>query len=171
MPLSKPRTCLRKLRVSPSAARLPRLAPLLVLLMAVGVVLPGCFSSNKGQGKRLYEQKCASCHGDQGQGLARLIPPLAGADYLVDHRTELPCLLRYGQNEVIVVNGIGYHNVMPGNKSLSPAQLTNLLNYIESHWGNEAKPRTIREVEQQLEACSPPTAEPAHNHPAGAPSH
>ena len=119
----------------------------------VAVTLPGCFSSNKNQGERLYVQHCAGCHGDQGQGLARLIPPIAGADYLADHRAELPCIVRNGQNEVIVVNGIGYHNVMPGHKELSPAQLTNLLNYIESHWGNESKPRTIREVEEQLAAC------------------
>ncbi|ALW85851.1 hypothetical protein AUC43_12555 [Hymenobacter sedentarius] len=119
-------------------------------------MLPGCFSNNRHQGERLYAQHCASCHGDQGQGLARLVPPLAGSDYLVDHRAELPCLLRQGQNEVIVVNGVGYHNVMPGNKSLSPAQLTNLLNYIESHWGNEAAPRTIRYVQQQLDSCRVP---------------
>ncbi|WP_310391258.1 cytochrome c [Hymenobacter sp.] len=129
--------------------------------LAVGLVLaaalPGCFSNNRHQGQRLYVQHCSGCHGEQGQGLARLIPPLAGADYLVDHRAELACILRNGQNEVIVVNGIGYHNVMPGNKALSPAQLTNLLNYIESHWGNEAAPRTIREVQQQLDACRLPT--------------
>ena len=137
----------------------PRPTPdfrLLISLLFFALALPGCFSNNRHQGQRLYAQHCASCHGDQGQGLARLIPPLAGSDYLADHRAELPCLLRNGQNAVIVVNGVGYHNVMPGNKALSPAQLTNLLNYIESHWGNEAPPRTIRDVEQQLEACRLP---------------
>ena len=129
---------------------------LLTALVAAVLVLPGCFSNNRHQGQRLYAQHCAGCHGDQGQGLARLIPPLAGADYLVDHRDELACLLRNGQREVIVVNGVGYHNVMPGNPTLSHAQLTNLLNYIESHWGNEAKPRTIREVQQQLDSCRVP---------------
>ncbi|WP_317192330.1 c-type cytochrome [Hymenobacter jeongseonensis] len=119
----------------------------------LAVSLPACFSSNKNQGERLYTQHCSSCHGDQGQGLARLIPPLAGADYLALHRAELPCLLRNGQNEPIVVNGIRYHNVMPGEKGMSPAQLTNLLNYIENNWGNKSKPRTIREVEEQLAAC------------------
>lgn len=128
---------------------LRRLLPGLLLLLA----LPGCFSNNRHQGEKLYAKNCASCHGDQGQGIGRLIPPLAGSDYLTDHRTELPCLLRNGQNEVIVVNGVGYHNVMPSNKGLSPAQLTNLLNYIESHWGNEAAPRTIREVQAQLDKC------------------
>jgi mono/diheme cytochrome c family protein len=120
------------------------------------LLLPGCFSNNRHQGEKLYALHCASCHGDQGQGLARLIPPLAGSDYLVDHRTELACLLRNGQNEVIVVNGVGYHNIMPGNKTMSTAQLTNLLNYVESHWGNEGKPRTIRDVQTQLDSCRLP---------------
>ena len=143
---------------------MPPRSLLLGLAAALGTVLPGCFSNNRHQGEKLYALHCASCHGDQGQGLARLIPPLAGADYLVDHRAELPCLLRHGQNEVIVVNGIGYHNVMPGNKTMSTAQLTNLLNYIESHWGNEAVPRTIRDVQTALDSCRvPPAAEP-HRH-------
>jgi len=129
-------------------------ALLIIFLVACG--LPGCFSNNRNQGERLYAQNCSGCHGEQGQGLARLIPPLAGADYLADHRAALACLIRRGQNEVIVVNGVGYHNVMPGNKKISPAQLTNLLNYIESHWGNEAVPRTISEVQHQLDACPEP---------------
>ena len=117
------------------------------------LLLPGCFTDKQNQGAKLYAANCAGCHGDQGQGLARLIPPLAESDYLVDHRAELACLLRNGQNEVIVVNGIGYHNIMPSNKGLSPAQLTNLLNYIESHWGNEAAPRTISEVQADIDKC------------------
>jgi mono/diheme cytochrome c family protein len=130
-----------------------RIGSLLPLAALLALALSGCFSSTKGQGQRLYAQNCASCHGDNGEGLARLVPPLAGADYLVDHRDELPCLIRHGQNKVIVVNGVGYHSVMPGNPQLSAAQVTNLLNYIESHWGNEAVPRTIREVQEDLRAC------------------
>ena len=124
------------------------LSSLLLLLL-----LPGCFTDKRNQGATLYKDTCASCHGDQGQGLGRLIPPLAGSDYLVDHRAELPCLIRHGQHDVIVVNGVGYHNVMPGNDSLSVAKMTNLLNYIESHWGNEGVPRTIRQVQDQLDGC------------------
>ena len=135
---------------------MPPRSLILGLLALLATVLPGCFSNNRHQGEKLYALHCASCHGDQGQGLARLIPPIAGADYLVDHRAELPCLLRNGQNEVIVVNGIGYHHIMPGNKTMSVAQLTNLLNYIESHWGNEAAPRTIRDVQMALDSCRVP---------------
>ena len=136
--------------LSPLTMPLRRLSGFLLLLL---LALPGCFSNNRHQGEKLYVQHCANCHGDEGQGIGRLIPPLAGADYLVKHRAELACLIRNGQNEAIVVNGIGYHNIMPGNKALSPAQLTNLLNYVESHWGNKGAPRTIRDVQAQMEQC------------------
>jgi len=129
-----------------------RLFSTLLLLL----ILPGCFTNKQNQGAALYALHCASCHGDQGQGLGRLIPPIAGSDYLAAHRAELPCLIRHGQNEVIVVNGIGYHNVMLGNDTMSVAKMTNLLNYIESHWGNESKPRTIHEVQMQLDSCRVP---------------
>ena len=124
-----------------------------LLLPLLLLTLPGCFTDKQNQGHKLYAEHCSSCHGEQGQGLARLIPPLAGADYLARHRAELPCLLRLGQRGPITVNGILYNQVMPGHAELSPAKLTNLLNYIENSWGNTATPRTIREVEEQLRAC------------------
>jgi len=117
------------------------------------LLLTACFTNKKNQGERLYAEHCASCHGEQGQGLERLIPPLAGADYLRLHRAELPCLIRRGQHGPITVNGVLYNQVMPAHPELSPAKLTNLLNYIESHWGNEGRPRTIREVQEQLTGC------------------
>ena len=124
---------------------------------AAVLALPGCFSNNRHQGPKLYAQACAGCHGDAGQGLGRLIPPLAGADYLRTHRDELPCMLRRGVHGPMTVNGILYNQVMPAarvdDRELSPARLTNLLNYIENNWGNHAPPRTIQEVERQLVGC------------------
>ena len=74
------------------------------------------------------------------------------ADYLALHRYELPCLIRHGMNHPIVVNGVPYQQVMPGD-SLSAARITNLLNYVENHWGNQHTPRTIRETADLLRAC------------------
>ena len=133
-----------------------RLLFLLTVGLGLGLTLPGCFSNNRHQGEKLYALHCSSCHGEQGQGLARLIPPVAGSDYLARHRDELACLLRNGQNQVIVVNGVSYHNIMPGNKAMSHAQITNLLNFIENHWGNRAPLRTISEVQAQLDGCRQP---------------
>ena len=47
---------------------------------------------------------------------------------------------------------------------MSTAQLTNLLNYIESHWGNEGVPRTILDVQTALDSCRVPQAAEPHHH-------
>ncbi|QDA61696.1 c-type cytochrome [Hymenobacter jejuensis] len=120
----------------------------------LGVLATGCFTERKNEGARLYKQTCANCHGEQGQGLRRLIPPLAGADYLKQHRAELPCLIRRGYKGQMVVNGVDYNQVMPGNEPLTDSQITNILNYIQTAWGNKGEVYTIREVSQQLGACN-----------------
>ncbi len=131
--------------------------------LAVGLLLlPGCFTNKGHQGERLYGQHCASCHGEQGEGLGQLIPPLAKSDYLAQHAGSLACIVRQGLRGPIVVNGVSYNQVMLGvqdtatHRHLSPAQITNLLNFLESHWGNHpgpAGPRTIAGTETELAAC------------------
>lgn len=127
------------------------------------VTLPACFTGKKNQGERLYVQHCSGCHGEQGEGLGQLIPPLAGSDYLARHPSQLACIVRYGLKGPIVVNGVGYNQLMLGvqdtttHRDLSPAQVTNLLNFIEGHWGNRPGPagvRTIAGTEAELRACS-----------------
>lgn len=135
-----------------------RLLPLLAGLLA----LPGCFTNKGHQGERLYGQHCAGCHGEQGQGIGQLVPPLAGSDYLARHPDALACIVRQGLKGPIVVNGVPYNQLMLGvqdtttHRHLSPAQITNLLNYIETHWGNHPGPtgaRTIAGTEAKLRAC------------------
>ena len=130
---------------------------------AVGLtLLPGCFTNKQHQGEHLYGQHCAGCHGEQGEGLGHLIPPLAGSDYLAQHPGQLACIVRQGLRGPILVNGVSYNQVMLGvqdtatHKHLSPAQITNLLNYIEGHWGNHPGPagaRTIAGTQAELRAC------------------
>ena len=147
-------------RLPLSALRRVGLAGLLALLG--GGLLPGCFSNKRHQGERLYVEHCAGCHGEQGQGLGRLIPPLAGSDYLAGHPRQLACVVRRGLAGPIMVNGVAYNQLMLGvqdtttHHQLTPAQITNLLNFLESHWGNRpgpGGPRTIATTEADLRAC------------------
>jgi mono/diheme cytochrome c family protein len=115
----------------------------------------GCFSNKQNEGAKLYQTHCSSCHGEQGEGLRRLIPPVAASDYLVKHRKELPCLIRQGLNGPIVVNGIEYNQVMPGHKTdLTDADIANLLNFIQQNWGNHNPPYTVREISELLAPCN-----------------
>jgi cytochrome c551 len=107
------------------------------------------------EGERLYKSNCANCHMDNGEGLGELIPPLAGADYLGLNREKLPCVLRYGLKDTIVVNGKIYAEAMPGAAKLSDIHITNILNYINNSWGNQHEPYRLDEVRKLLEECQP----------------
>ena len=133
---------------------LPTLLRGAALLLAGAALLSACFTDRQNEGQRLYATHCASCHGEQGEGLRRLMPPLAGSDYLTTHRAALPCLIRQGQRGRIVVNGVTYDQVMPAHTDLSDSQIANILNYVHGAWGNHNPKHTIREVSELLEACN-----------------
>ncbi|MDX1908047.1 MAG: cytochrome c [Bacteroidia bacterium] len=107
-------------------------------------------------GQRLYVQHCQNCHLEQGQGLRGIIPPLAGADYLRLHTDQLPCIIRQGQQGAIVVNGRTYNRPMPGNNTLTPAEITSLIQYIQGAWGNDLPKTSFQQVSQALETCPLP---------------
>lgn len=123
------------------------------LLLAGYLGLLACQDTPYQIGERLYKAQCANCHLDNGQGLGALIPPLAGSDYLVKHRAELACLVRYGIADTILVNGQQYSEKMPPHGKMSDVQIANVLNYVLSSWGNELPPLHPEELKQYLAAC------------------
>lgn len=137
-----------------AALRTPSLLRGAATLLAGAALLSACFTDRQNEGQRLYVTHCASCHGEQGEGLRRLMPPLAGSDYLTKHREALPCLIRQGQRGRIVVNGVTYDQVMPAHDDLTDSQITNILNYVHTAWGNQGGKHTISEVSQLLETCN-----------------
>lgn len=130
---------------------------LLRMVLAAGLagIMTQCFTRTQSEGELLYAQQCANCHMDDGSGLRGLIPPLAGADYLTRHRDQLPCLIKHGQQGEIVVNGVHYNRPMPANKDLQEVHITNILNYIQTHFGNKNELFTVEEVNRSLQHCRP----------------
>ncbi|MEZ4948887.1 MAG: cytochrome c [Saprospiraceae bacterium] len=105
------------------------------------------------QGEILYNNFCSNCHATDGSGLEGLIPPLASADFLKSNRKELPCIIRHGLADTIVVNGRIYAQEMEAIPNLSRFEIANILNYIEHSWGNGKQYFTIQEVEESLNSC------------------
>lgn len=106
------------------------------------------------QGKILYTNFCANCHMENGQGLKGLIPTLVKADYLVTNRGDIPCIIRNGLKGKIVVNGIEYgQQAMLPIKKLSEFEITNIMNYVSTSWGNNEKLWTVSEVREGLKKC------------------
>lgn len=99
-----------------------------------------------------YEKRCASCHGIDGNGLKDLIPPLANADWLQQNQATLVCVLRNGIHGEIVVNGKSYNQPMDGIK-LSDIELYNIINYINTSWGNKIELTTTEKVNKELREC------------------
>ncbi len=99
-------------------------------------LLPACRNTPFTQGKILYENFCANCHMDDGTGLPGIIPPLKQSDFLAEHQSELPCLIRNGIEEPLVVNGRTYRTPMEGIPQLTEFEITNVINYINTAWGN-----------------------------------
>lgn len=106
------------------------------------------------EGAQLYEQHCANCHMEDGQGLEALYPPLAQSDWLQMVDVGAACVLRHGLEGAIVVNGVEYGMAMPAQEQLSTVEITNILNYIHNAWGNERDFISLSEVEKALEACA-----------------
>ena len=118
------------------------------------IALIACNSSPYRQGEALYVTNCANCHMEDGSGLGRNIPVLAQSDYLVTHRNQLACIVKYGLKDTIVVNGTTYHQAMPGNAKLSDVEITNILNYVFQAWGNNLPVIHLKEVTGSLEKCN-----------------
>jgi len=94
---------------------------------------------------------------ENGQGLARLIPPLAQVDYLENNRVLVPCIIRNGMSGVIQVNGIKYNHPMPGNLELTSNEIANIIDFIFHAWGNDI-PRIERDsISLLLSQCDSAT--------------
>lgn len=104
-------------------------------------------------GKILYENFCANCHMEDGTGLLNIIPPLAGADYLHLYPEKLPCLIRAGIKGDVLVNGKTYSTEMPGVPKLTEFEITNVINYINTSWGNDNKIVKHLDVRNALKVC------------------
>ena len=104
------------------------------------------------EGILVYKANCANCHQTKGEGLAALYPPIANSDYLVN-KNKVICLIRYGQQGKIVVNGNQYNRPMPAHPQLSDLEVAEVVTYIYNQWGNEKKVTDVKMVAPVLEQC------------------
>src|SRR6478609_4481270 len=57
------------------------------------------------QGQVLYEKNCSNCHQKNGKGLGLLYPTVAPSDYFEKNFNASLCLMKYGKQGEIIVNG------------------------------------------------------------------
>ncbi|QCE35193.1 cytochrome c [Acetobacteraceae bacterium] len=100
------------------------------------------------RGEQIYIDRCASCHGSDGQGYGLSFPPLKKNPIVTSSNTaSLIHLLENGGSTPIIPSISPSSFTMPGfSEMLSDIQISEVLTYIRSAWGNHAKPVSVRKV-------------------------
>jgi mono/diheme cytochrome c family protein len=91
------------------------------------------------RGGRLYENNCAQCHGDQGQGAQGAYPPLAGhrAVNLVSPVNTVQAILSGGFGPATAGHPRPY-GMPPYRSLLNDEEIAAVASYVRQSWGNKA---------------------------------
>jgi mono/diheme cytochrome c family protein len=129
------------------------LAPFtIVVIIVIFIVNIATHGSIQHPGKSSYESKCADCHGDKGEGIKALVPPLANSDFALQHFDSIPCWLKNGMSHAIIVNGIEYDQPMYP-LEMDEIQIANVMNYISQEMLESDKTVSSLQVKQRLKEC------------------
>lgn len=85
------------------------------------------------EGRRLYEARCALCHGVDGDGLRSTIPALSGNEHLDDLRSIVTTIRQGGDR-------------MPPFPDLTPEEVAALVGYVRNAWENDFGVVTMEDV-------------------------
>ncbi|MEO8756063.1 MAG: cytochrome c, partial [Casimicrobiaceae bacterium] len=91
------------------------------------------------RGARIYDQRCAYCHGDAGQGAEGAYPPLAGnRAVLMASTANLVQVLRHGGYLPATAGNPRPYGMPPFGQVLDDNGIADVLTYIRASWGNDA---------------------------------
>lgn len=108
------------------------------------------------RGTRVYEQQCAQCHGDHGEGVPGAFPPLAGnrAVLLADPANLLRVVLQGGYLPATAGNPRP-HGMPPFRQVLGDEDVAAVLSFVRNAWGNRAPGVGTIDAYRAREARSP----------------
>jgi len=99
------------------------------------------------KGYELFNTVCKTCHGQDGNGLKSLAPPLNGSEWVTGDKDKLIEIVLYGLTGPVKVKGKTYappeiSSEMPGigsNKEYNDDQVAQVLSLIRQSWSNSAQ--------------------------------
>jgi mono/diheme cytochrome c family protein len=104
-------------------------------------------------GQDLYRLHCQNCHGEKGEGLGQLAPPLTDSTALSHRKHKIACFIKNGMSEKIVVNGQVYEDKMPAFPDLQPIDVAQVIVYITNSFGNKQGMYSPEQVMADLKSC------------------
>jgi len=87
------------------------------------------------RGESLYRVHCAACHLPDGRGIAGLVPPLVGTDWVTGDKSRLIRIVLEGLSDPIEIGGERYEQEMPGYATRSDDELAALLTVVRERFG------------------------------------
>jgi cytochrome c551 len=105
------------------------------------------------QGEQLYNKHCSNCHQKNGKGLGLVYPPVDESDFVDNHLERVICLIRYGIEGEIVVNGKTYNKPMPPMSNPNDLEIAEIATYIYNTWGRKHGLIDTHEVNAILKNC------------------
>jgi mono/diheme cytochrome c family protein len=90
------------------------------------------------EGEPIYVKSCAICHGEDGEGLSKVFPPLNRTEWVTEDKNRLILLTLHGLRGPIVVRGEVFEGVMPAFGNWDDREIAAVLSYIRNAWDNEA---------------------------------
>lgn len=103
-------------------------------------------------GSMVYQAHCQNCHGNKGEGLGGLIPPLTDTASIKTYKTKLPCIIQNGLNGKITVSGKSFDGQMPAS-GLTPIEIAQVATYVTNSFGNNLGVVTGDDVTEDLTRC------------------
>ena len=99
------------------------------------------------QGAKVYAQRCADCHGEDGNGVAGIYPPLSGNSSVNEPTgiNAMRAVLLGGFSPVTAGNPRPY-SMPPFAQQLSDSDVAAVVTYIRQSWSNQASPILERDV-------------------------
>ncbi|WP_114749378.1 DUF7133 domain-containing protein [Pleomorphovibrio marinus] len=95
------------------------------------------------KGRQYYLSSCSGCHGNKGEGVRRMGPPLVNSEWVTGDEKQLSLIVLHGMEGPVEVDGKLYDSpdilpVMPAHSNLDDRTIASILTYIRNEWGNEA---------------------------------
>jgi len=84
----------------------------------------------------LYKNYCASCHKEDGKGVANSFPPLVNSARIND-LTAFTKLLLEGTKDKKPINGVSYEQNMASYSFLKDDELAAIINYVKTEFGDK----------------------------------
>lgn len=104
-------------------------------------------------GRDIYKAKCQNCHGENGEGLGELSPPLTDSVFLKANKTRLACFIKNGANETLVIHGKEYKEKMPAFTELTDIEIAQVIVFVTNSFGNKQGFYNYNKVNTDLKNC------------------